>query len=313
VAISVGTSSWTDPTLVRDTGFYPKGVSSAEDRLRYYASIFTAVEVDSTFYAPPARRAVEAWVDRTPPGFRMEIKAYGLLTGHPVRRESLWTDIREAVLPEHAGKKNVYGTHVEPEAYDESWYRFADALTPLADAGKLGAVVFQWPPWFTAKRANREVLEDVRRRLEDLRIAVEFRHGSWLSDDDRDRTLDLLSKLDLTYVVVDEPQGFKTSVPPVVACTGELALVRFHGHNAENWQRRGISAAERFRYLYSEDELEKWVAPIRELDAQAKETHALMNNCYRDYGVRNAYDLGRLLGEGIRSDAPVPSFDSDET
>jgi uncharacterized protein YecE (DUF72 family) len=309
VSISVGTSSWTDPTLVRETDFYPRGVSSAEARLRYYASIYSAVEVDSTFYAPPSPQVARTWVERTPAGFRMEIKAYGLLTGHPVRRESLWADIREGIVPEHAGKKNVYGTHLEPEAFDESWYRFADAVAPLREAGKLGAIVFQWPPWFTAKRSNREVLEDVRRRLPDLPVAVEFRHGSWLSDDDRERTLDLLSKLDLAYVVVDEPQGFKTSVPPVVACTSEVALVRFHGHNADNWQRKGITAAERFRYLYSSDELRDWVEPIRQLDSQARETHALMNNCYRDYGVRNAYDLGHLLGEGIQPGAPQPSFD----
>ena len=93
-----------------------------------------------------------------------------------------------------------------------------------------------------------------------------------------------------------------------MACTSDLAIVRFHGHNDENWQRKGISAAERFRYLYSQEELQEWVAPIRELDAQAAETHALMNNCYQDYGVRNAYDLGRLLGEGLRPDAPTPTF-----
>jgi uncharacterized protein YecE (DUF72 family) len=308
VTLAVGTSSWTDPTLVRDTGFYPRGASSAEQRLRYYASIFPVVEVDSTFYAPPSEQVARAWVERTPANFRMEVKAFGLLTGHPVRRESLWTDIREAVRPEHAGKKNVYATHLEPEALDESWFRFGDALAPLQAAGKLGAVVFQWPPWFTAKRANRETLEDLPRRLPGLRIAVEFRHGSWLGDDDRERTLDLLSRLGLTYVVVDEPQGFKTSVPPVVACTSELAIVRFHGHNDENWQRQGISAAERFRYLYGEKELREWVAPIRELDAQAAETHALMNNCYRDFGVRNAYELGKLLGEGLQPDAPTPTF-----
>jgi uncharacterized protein YecE (DUF72 family) len=308
VAVAVGTSSWTDPTLVRDTHFYPKGAGSAEQRLRYYASIFPVVEVDSTFYAPPSEAVARAWVERTPADFRMEVKAFGLMTGHPVRRESLWTDIREAIVPEHAEKKNVYATHLDPEALDEAWFRFGDALAPLQAAGKLGAVVFQWPPWFTAKRANREVLEDLPHRLPGLRIAVEFRHGSWLAGDDRERTLELLSRVGLAYVVVDEPQGFKTSVPPVVACTSDLAIVRFHGHNDENWQRKGISAAERFRYLYRQEELQEWVAPIRELDAQAPETHALMNNCYQDYGVRNAYDLGRLLGEGLQPDAPTPTF-----
>ncbi|HZP27484.1 MAG TPA: DUF72 domain-containing protein [Acidimicrobiia bacterium] len=310
MSILVGTSSWTDPTLVRETSFYPRGARSAEDRLRYYASIFPVVEVDSTFYAPPSAQVAQAWVDRTPDRFRMDVKAFGLLTGHPVNPQRLWADIRDAVLPEHAGKRNVYGTHLEPEALDEAWHRFGDALAPLRGAGKLGAVVFQWPPWFTATNANRAVLEELPGRLPDLPLAVEFRHGSWLDERDRDRTLDLLSRLGLAYVVVDEPQGFKTSVPPVVARTGDLAIVRFHGHNAANWQRKGITPAERFRYLYREDELREWVDPIRRLDREAHETHALMNNCYRDYGVRNAYDLGALLGEGIQPDAPEPTFDT---
>jgi uncharacterized protein YecE (DUF72 family) len=306
--VRVGTSSWTDPTLVRDTNFYPVGASSAEERLRYYSSIFPVVEVDSTFYAPPARQVANAWAERTPDDFRFEIKAFGLFTGHPVRRETMWSDLRDAVLPEHAEKKNLYATHLEPDALDEAWRRFEASLGPLRSAGKLGAVVFQWPPWFTAKRANRRTLEELPARLPDIRIAVEFRHASWLQEGDRDRTLDLLSALGLTYVVVDEPQGFATSVPPVVAATGDLAIVRFHGRNAENWQRKGITAAERFRYLYETDELKEWVGPLRELDDQVQETHALMNNCYQDYGVRNAYDLANLLGEGTQPDAPRPAF-----
>ncbi|MCU1457771.1 MAG: hypothetical protein JWL73_1863, partial [Actinomycetia bacterium] len=312
MAIAVGTSSWTDPTLVRDTAFYPSGTSSAEDRLRYYSSIFPVVEVDSTFYAPANPAVAAAWVERTPEHFRMEIKAFGLFTGHPVRRDALWKDLRDAVLPEFAGKKNVYDKHLEPDALEEAWARFEHGLRPLSDAGKLGAVMFQWPPWFVAKRANRDVLAGLRERPPDHRIGIEFRHGSWMGEDDRDRTLALLADLRLTYVVVDEPQGFKTSVPPVVAhTTPELALARFHGRNAENWQRKGISAAERFRYLYSSDELSEWVPSIRELDDAVQETHVLMNNCYEDYGVRNAYDLGRLLGEGIQPGAPEPTFSSD--
>jgi uncharacterized protein YecE (DUF72 family) len=119
-------------------------------------------------------------------------------------------------------------------------------------------------------------------------------------------TLELLRDIGATYVVVDEPQGFKTSVPPVVAATTpELALVRFHGHNLDTWQRKGISAAERFRYLYDEDELEAWVTPLKELDRGVRETHVLMNNCYQDYGVRNAHQLGTLLGEGLQDGAPA--------
>ena len=204
--------------------------------------------------------------------------------------------------------KNVYASHLESDALDEAWRRFGHALRPLHAAAKLGAVLFQWPPWFTAKRTNRAILESLPSRLPDLQLAVEFRHESWLSDHDRDRTLELLAAHNLSYVVVDEPQGFKSSVPPVVAHTADLAIVRFHGRNTENWQRKGITAAERFRYLYSTDELAEWVPPLRQLDAEVRETHILMNNCYQDYGVRNAYDLARLLGEGVQHNAPTPAF-----
>jgi uncharacterized protein YecE (DUF72 family) len=313
MSIAVGTSSWTDPTLVRDTSFYPSGAGSAEERLRYYASIFPVAEVDSSFYAPPALQVARAWVERTPANFRMDIKAFGLFTGHAVARRALWSDLRDAVRVEHAGKSKVYATHLEADALDEAWLRFEHALRPLHDVGKLGAVMFQWPPWFTAKRANRELLEGLPQRLPDYHLAVEFRHGSWMSDSDRERTLDLLSRNGLSYVVVDEPQGFKNSVPPVVAATADLAVVRFHGQNAENWNAKGITPAERFRYLYRPDELQEWVAPIRELDGQASETHVLMNNCYQDYGVRNAYDLARLLGEGIQVHGPTPTFNGART
>ena len=305
MGILVGTSSWTDPTLVRDTDFYPPGARSAEDRLRHYASIFPVVEVDSTFYAPPQPDVARLWVERTPAGFRMEIKSYGLFTGHPVRPATMWRDLREQLPEEHRDKRTTYLEHLPEELVTEAWARFDHALRPLHEAGRLGAVVFQWPPWFTAKRTNREQLEALRDRLPDLPLAVELRHGSWLAEGDRDRTLRLLEDHDITYVCVDEPQGFPSSVPPVVATTSDdLALVRFHGHNDANWDRKGISAAERFRYLYDEDELASWVEPLKELAGGAQETHVLMNNCYQDYGVRNAHQLGRLLGEGLQPSAP---------
>ncbi len=92
-------------------------------------------------------------------------------------------------------------------------------------------------------------------------------------------------------------QGFKSSVPQVIACTAPLAVIRFHGHNAATWEARGISPAERFKYLYSEDELKAWVRPIYQLASQADQVHALMNNCYSDYAVRNARQLADLLSK----------------
>lgn len=302
--IAVGTSSWTDPTLTRDTDWYPARTMSAEDRLRFYASVFPVVEVDATYYAPPTARVTELWAERTPPGFRMDVKAYGLLTHHPVQARTLWKDLAEAVPEEHRGKRTVYLSHLPPEAVDEAWARFADALRPLRDAGKLGAVMCQFPPWFTAKRANRDHLASLPERLPGTRVAVEFRHPSWLADDaEAARTFALLDQLDLAYVCVDEPQGTRTSVPPRTAVTSPLAVVRFHGRNVATWERKGLTAAERFEYLYDEGELRGWVPEVRRLAGEADEVHALFNNCYQDYGVRNAHQLGRLLGEGLQPGA----------
>jgi uncharacterized protein YecE (DUF72 family) len=314
MAIRVGTASWTDRTLVRETDWYPKRSMSAKERLAFYASVFPMVEVDATYYHPPTPELAALWIDRTPQDFRFDVKAYSLLTGHPTRPDSLWADLAEQLPAEHRDARNVYAHHLPPAALDEAYTRFGSALAPLDSAGKLGAVFFQMPPWFTAKRDNRRWLEALGDRLPGLPLAVELRHASWMADeDDRRRTLGLLEERGLAYVCVDMPQGFPNSLPPVLAATADLAVVRFHGHNAETWNARGISAAERFRYLYSDEELEAWAPRVAELAGSSRETHAIFNNCYRDYGVRNARELGALLGEGLQPDAPDPAEASAES
>ena len=293
--LRVGTASWTDPTLVRESDWYPKRSMSAEERLRFYASVFTLVEVDATYYHPPTQDLAGLWVRRTPDDFRFDVKAYSLLTGHPTKPNSLWDDLVAELPPEHAGKRAVYLHHLPAEAQDEAFARFADALRPLDSAGKLGAVFFQFPKWFTPRRSNRELLAGLPKRLPGYRLAVEFRNAGWLDDRTAEGTLNLLSDAGLSYVCVDGPQGFDSSVPPVLAATADLAVVRFHGHNRDNWERKGISAAERFRYLYSEEELAAWATKVQRLAGDARETHLLFNNCYRDYGVRNAQEMRRLL------------------
>jgi uncharacterized protein YecE (DUF72 family) len=272
---------------------------SAEDRLRYYAAQFPLTEIDSTYYAPPAERQVALWAQRAPDGFRFDVKAYSLLTGHPTRPRSLWRDLREGLDPEVAEKRNVYAKHLDPEALDEAWRRFEAALRPLHEAGKLGAVLFQYPRWFGPRRENRAEIEALRERLPDYRISVEFRSPRWLeSERDRERTLAMLEDLGLVFVSVDAPAV--SGLPRVLAVTNpELFLVRFHGRADSTWNDTSRSAAERFKYLYSEEELEELVAPIAEHASEARETHLLMNNCYRDYSVRNAAQLRDLLA-GLR-------------
>jgi uncharacterized protein YecE (DUF72 family) len=293
--VLVGTCSWTDPTLVKDTDWYPKKSMSAEERLKFYASRFAIAEADSTYYFPPTPQLTRAWAERSPDGFTMNVKAYSLMTGHPAKPNSLWPDLREAIRPEFAGKRNVYLSHLENDAAEEVWKRFRYALRPLEEQGKLGAVLMQYPEWFTAKRDNRTELAAIRERWPDVPVCVEFRSPTWLgTPPDRDRTLGTLRDLALALVVVDAPAVSKL---PVVAeaTTPDLAVVRFHGRSEETWKKPNTTAAERFKYLYSKAELRAWVPRLQALADQATEVHALMNNCYQDYGVRNAADLGALL------------------
>ncbi len=288
--ILVGTASWTDKSLLA-SGWYPKGVDSAEERLRFYAEHFSLVEVDSTYYFPPSEKNSELWVERTPKHFKFNIKAFSLLTQHPTRVEALYKDLQPYV-----DKKNVYPNDLEPKLVDEVWDRFLTALEPLEKAGKLGALLFQFPPWFTIARKNKDYILKCAKRAAPYQIAVELRHQSWMTDDNQKETLDFLEGHGLPYVCVDMPQGFKSSLPPVVAATADLAMVRFHGHNAKDWESGSVQ--KRFKYLYSEKELAEWAPKIAALADEAKQTHVLMNNCYRDYAQQNALELANVLRNG---------------
>jgi uncharacterized protein YecE (DUF72 family) len=203
--------------------------------------------------------------------------------------------LRDELPDEVAGKRNVYPNHLSPEALDEAWRRFDAALRPLHDAGKLGGVLFQYPPWFTPRRDNREELRALRERLPDYRLCVEFRSPRWLAEErDRERTLVMLEELGLVFVGVDAPDV--SHLPRLMAVTNkDLFVVRFHGRSDSTWSDTSRSAAERFRYLYSDEELEELAAPLAEHASSAAETHLLMNNCYRDYAVRNAAQLRDLM------------------
>ncbi|MFG3682780.1 DUF72 domain-containing protein [Micromonospora chalcea] len=284
--IKVGTASWTDRTLL-DSGWYPDSADTPERRLSYYARQFPLVEVDATYYSPPAERTARLWAERTPAGFTFNVKAFSLLTGHPTRVSALYKDLRP-----DTDKRNVYPDDLPAQAYEEVWTRFLSALDPLVEAGKLGALLFQFPPWFTIKRDNKQYLLEVARRCAPLRPVFEFRHASWFDGDNAEETLGFLREHALPFVCVDMPQGHKSSVPPVLAATADLAVVRFHGHS-DKWTSKDIH--EKFGYDYSKRELRDWAPKLRELAGEAEQTHVLMNNCYRDYAQRNGRQLQALL------------------
>ncbi|GAA4467745.1 DUF72 domain-containing protein [Phytohabitans houttuyneae] len=284
--IKVGTASWTDPTLL-ESGWYPATADTPEKRLGFYAERYPLVEVDATYYSPPAEQTAGLWAQRTPPGFTFNIKAFSLLTGHPTKVSAIYKDLR----PE-TEKKSIYPGDLDPAAYEQVWERFLSALQPLVDAGKLGALLFQFPPWFTIRRSNKQYLLEVQRRVRPLRAVYEFRHSSWFDGGNVDETLEFLRKHKLPYVSVDMPQGHKSSVPPVLAATADLAVVRFHGHS-EKWTSKDIH--EKFGYLYSDRELKEWAPKLKKLATETEQMHVLTNNCYRDYAQRNASQLIDLL------------------
>ena len=286
--IEVGTASWTDKTLL-DSGWYPQTADNAEKRLAFYARQFPVVEVDSTYYGPPAEQTTKLWAQRTPAGFTFNIKAFSLLTGHPTKVSSIYKDLR----PE-TDKKNVYPGDLPPQTYEDIWSRFLSALDPLVEAKKLGALLFQFPPWFGIRKSNKEYLLEVVGRCKPLRPVFEFRNASWFDGANQNETLDFLRAHGLPFVCVDMPQGYKSSIPPVVAATADLAVVRFHGHS-DKWTSNDIH--EKFGYNYSKKELAGWAPRLRELAAEADTTQVLMNNCYGDYAQRNASTLIDLLAE----------------
>jgi len=294
--IRFGTASWTDPTLVAPGVFYPAGATTAEARLKYYASIFSVVEVDSTYYALPTRRVAELWSERTPRDFVFDVKAFGWMTGHATETARLPRALRDALPNEQAVKKRLYAKDVPREIRDEAWRLFADAIRPLHEDGKLGAVFLQYPAWVRPAAHSAEMLARARRRLGELPIAVEFRHSAWLAPGERDRTMGLLRDNEMSYVAVDEPQGFASSVPPDTAVTSRrLSVVRLHGRRGETWEKQGTSVLERFRYLYSEAELTPWVPKIVEIADEAEQVHVVFNNCYGNYGTTNALEMARMV------------------
>ncbi len=287
--IRVGTASWTDRTLLA-SGWYPPEASTPEKRLRYYARQFGLVEVDSSYYALPARATAAMWADRTPAGFTFNVKAFSLFTQHPTRVAALPADLRPAMV--ETGKDRVYLKDVDPAVTEEAWDRFLAALDPLAGAGKLGAILLQFPPWFAISRAHKDYILSCAQRVAPRRVCVEFRNHTWMTGANQAETLAFLAGHQVPYVCVDMPQGYRDSIPPVLAATAGLAVVRLHGHSGK-WDSKDIH--ERFGYHYSHQELAGWAARIATLAEEADSTQVLFNNCYRDYAQTNAQQLATLL------------------
>ncbi len=263
--VRIGICSWADEGMTKH--WYPPGVRGAAERLGYYAQHFDVVEVDSPFYRLPAPEVSAKWAERTPDAFVFHVKASGEMTGH-----------REAER--------------EP-----AFREFREALAPLERSGKLRGVLLQYHP---RVRKSRDALEEIaaaRDLLDPLVPLVEFRHRSWLEEDERADTLSFLEQHGCAYVTVDAPRTRASNVIPTIpAATHAVAYVRFHGRNWKTWNIRGAkTSAERFDWLYSESELEEWVEPLTVLAGEAEEVYAMFNNNRDDFAPQGAQTLRRLL------------------
>lgn len=271
--VRIGTCSWADETLTKV--WYPRHVRTGEARLRHYAERFDTVEANSTYYRLPDAELVGTWAERVPEGFTMHVKAFGLMTRHPVKVEALPEDLRDVMPVDGRGRVDRPPRELRAEVFR----RFHRALEPLRERGKLGGILLQFPPYVVYKDASLDYLAWAVEQLDGDEALVEFRHRSWLDEEHRADTLAFLESIGAGHVIVDAPRTeAKNLVPTVVARTSSTAYVRFHGRNAATWNKRTGSAAERFDYLYSEEELAEWVPPLRKLAAESESVYAMFNN-----------------------------------
>jgi uncharacterized protein YecE (DUF72 family) len=298
--IRIGTCSWADDALSKH--WYPPGTPPRE-RLAYYAEHYSTVEVDSTYYRVPTESMVQGWAERTPPGFTMHVKAFGLMTRHPVKLEQVPPDLREGLPVDDRGRVDRPPREVRAAVFRE----FLSALEPLRAAGKLGGILFQLPPYVVWKPSSLNYLEWANEQLGGDTMLVEPRHRSWYGEDVRDELLRWLEQRGMAWVVVDAPKVDAGNVPDtLVAVTSPVAYVRFHGRNAGTWNVRGGSAAERFDHLYTERELQEWVSPLRDLSDAAEEAYAFFNNNNQTNGVAQAPAGADLLRKLLSSEG-VPA------
>jgi uncharacterized protein YecE (DUF72 family) len=293
--IRVGTASWTDKTLIACGRFYPPGANTPESRLRYYASQFPIVEVDSSYYGMPTPANAQLWAQRTPDDFVFNVKAFRLFTGHQTAPIVLPKDIQQSLGPQVA--RSLYYRDMPGEIRNELWRRFIEALAPLKQAGKLGMVHFQFAPWLLR---NREGMAHVAHCVEKMPghvLAVEFRNKTWFDEKNLERTIEFERDLGVVHTVVDEPQGFANCVPCVWEATSpRFALVRLHGRNRETWNIKADASSSRFNYWYSPDELSAMVPEIRHLANNVDWVHVVFNTNYEDQGQVNAKLMREALG-----------------
>lgn len=287
--VRIGTASWTDPGFIAD--WYPRTLP-ASDRLLYYAERFDLVEVNSSFYAVPGRRVVQRWCEQTPEGFLFNVKLHRLFSRHSTSPKALPASLRDRA--EVHGDKVVF----TPELEKALAALFLQEISPLRNSGKLGALLLQLTPSFGPPRHKLEELDSLMELLAEYPLAIELRNRHWLAPERSEETVSFFKKRRRTLVTVDAPktEHFMAMPRSDVVTSDELAYVRLHGRNVKGYLT-GKTVAERFDYLYSEEELAELAKFTLGLAQKATRTHVIYNNNSSDYALRNAATFQQMLGE----------------
>src|SRR3954451_2995013 len=290
--IVVGTSSWSDPGFVED--WYPPGLA-ARDRLAFYAEHFEAVEVNSTAYAVPVRRVVSRWAETTPEHFTFDVKLHRLLSRHRVGLEQLPKPLRERAETDRRGR-----VLLDDRLQDAVLEKTLDGLAPLEDAGKLATLLLQLTPAFKPREHSLDELEPIVERAAPRPVAIELRHKGWLDTERREATLAWFEDHGAVFVCVDAPEGRSpTILPSLDAVTDRrVAYLRAHGRNAEGYTR-GRTVADRFDYVYEDDELRELGERAGGLAEEAEEVRVMFNNNKSDYAPRAGERFRELLGQPV--------------
>ena len=296
--VRIGTSGWNYPSG-RGTWngvFYPpaRGRASNFDELAFYAEHFNTVEVNSTFYGQPRADVTRGWAERTPPDFEFSVKLYQKFTHPRMFEERVKRALRDAAPDEQSVKELA-----KPNAADLDEFR--RGIDPLAEQGKLGPLLAQFPPSF--KNGSREVayLTSLLRSLSDYPVAVELRHKTW--SDALAQTLDLLNQFRAAWVQIDEPK-FRLSIRQnYLPNIRGFYYLRLHGRNAGQWWRHD-KAEDRYNYLYSANELQEFTGTIDAARRIVKKAYLYANNHFSAQSVANAAMVKRQLGEPIEGEYP---------
>lgn len=271
--IMLGLTGWSDHPLI---------IQDASRKLEEYSGHFPFVELDSSFYAIPPEKNILSWLEKTPSVFQFIPKAYGAMTQHKE-----W-------VPEFPSLEKMFAVYKQ-------------TFNPMVARGKVKAFLFQFPPYFDCTKENVAYLRKVRTLMEQLPVAIEFRHQSWMNETYRERTLDFLKEHQFIHVVVDQPQTPSNSVPCVPEATNDLlTLYRLHGRNYEGWLGEDVKdwRAERTLHDYSEKELGEIKQNTLDLEKQSREVAVIFNNNSGGHAAKNAKELQEMLDIDFEGLAP---------